>query len=246
MDARTGADTFTTRTGAIALPLAIIVFVVSTAIHPSREAPMDNPAIFMEYAQSDGWIAIHFAQWLGVLLLFSGFVALYYSITTKQEAAAGVARFGFGAAVLTAASLTMLQAIDGVTLKWAVDAWVTAPADLKAAAFTAAEVARWTEYATQSYSNILLGLTLLLYGLAIALGTVYPRWLGWIAAGSGVAWIIHGLMVPYIGLFNSIPRLVALVLMAVWAFIMGYLMWRDGSRGRIRRTQSATPHAPPG
>src|SRR5215218_7225918 len=110
MDARTGADTFTTRTGAVALPLAIIVFVVSTAIHPSREAPMDNLAIFMEYAKSDGWIAIHFAQWLGVLLLFGGFLALYYSITTKQEAAAGVARFGFGAAVLTAASLTMLQA----------------------------------------------------------------------------------------------------------------------------------------
>ena len=40
MDARTGAETFTTRIGALALPLAIIVFVVSTAIHPSREAPM--------------------------------------------------------------------------------------------------------------------------------------------------------------------------------------------------------------
>jgi hypothetical protein len=128
--------------------------------------------------------------------------------------------------------------------KWAVDAWVSAPADLKAAAFTVAEVARWTEYATQSYSNILLGLTLVLYGLAIALGTVYHRWLGRIAVGSGVAWIIHGLMVPYIGLFNSIPRPVALLLMAVWAFIMGYLMWRNGSRGCIRRTQSATPHAP--
>ena len=89
-------------------------------------------------------------------------------------------------------------------------------------------MARWTEYATQSYSEHPAGLTLLLYGLAIALGTVYPRWLGWIAVGSGVAWIIHGLMVPYIGLFNSIPRLVALVLMAVWAFIMGYLMWRNG------------------
>jgi hypothetical protein len=59
-----------------------------------------------------------------------------------------------------------------------------------------------------------------------------------------VAWIIHGLMVSYIGLFDSIPRLVALVLMAVWAFIMGYLMWRNGSSGRIRRAQSATPHAP--
>ena len=62
MDARTGAEANTTRFGAVALPLAIIVFVVSTAIHPSREEPMDNPAVFMEYAQSDGWIAIHLAQ----------------------------------------------------------------------------------------------------------------------------------------------------------------------------------------
>jgi hypothetical protein len=41
------------RIGAVALPLVIIVFVVSTAIHPSREAPIDNRAIFMEYAQRE-------------------------------------------------------------------------------------------------------------------------------------------------------------------------------------------------
>ena len=46
------------------------------------------------------------------------------------------------------------------------------------------------------------------------------------AVGSGVAWIVHGVMVPYIGLFDSIPRLVAIVLMALWAFIIGVLMWR--------------------
>jgi hypothetical protein len=181
-------------------------------------------------------------------LLFGGLLALFYTITTNSESAGaggGVARFGLAAAVLTAASLTMLQAVEGVALKWAVDEWAGAPAaEQEVAAFAAAEALRWTEYSLQSYSNILLGLTLILYGLAITLGTVYPRWLGWVAAGSGVAWIVHGLMVPYIGLFNSIPRLVALVLMAVWAFIMGYLMWREGSRGRIRRTQSATPHAP--
>jgi hypothetical protein len=243
MDAPTGAEVLTSRIGAMVLPLAIIVFVVSTAIHPSREEPMDNPAIFMEYAQSDGWVAIHLAQWLGALLLFGGFVAVYYSITRRSEAGAAVvvARFGFGAAVLTAASLTMLQAVDGVALKWAVDAWVSAPADQETAAFAAAQALRWTEYSLQSYSNILLGLTLILYGLAIALGTAYPRWLGWVAGGSGVAWIVHGLMVPYIGLFNSIPRLVALVLMAVWAFGMAFVMWRERSRGRIARPESAVP-----
>jgi hypothetical protein len=74
---------------------------------------------------------------------------------------------------------------------------------------------RWTDYALQSFSNILLGLTLILYGLAIAVGTVYPRWLGWVAAGSGAAWIVHGLMVPYIGFFDAIPRGVAIVLLSL-------------------------------
>ena len=104
---------------------------------------------------------------------------------------------------------------------------------------------RWTEYSLQSYSNILLGLTLILYGLAIMLGTVYPRWLGWVAAGSGVAWIVHGLMVPYVGFFDSTPRLVAIVLLAVWAFVMAFLMWRNSSHGRIASHESAKPSASP-
>jgi hypothetical protein len=181
------------------------------------------------------------------LLLFSGLVALYYSIATMPGADAAVARFGLVGAVLTAASITMLQAVDGVTLKWAVDAWAIAPPDQEVAAFAAAEAVRWTEYALQSYSNILLGLTLILYGLAIGLGTVFPRWLGVVAAGSGVAWIVHGLMVPYIGLFDSIPRGVALVLMSLWVFIMAFLMWRNTSRGRTARPDSAPqePAKPP-
>ncbi len=54
MDARMGAEAITTRIGAMALPLGIILFVLSTAIgHPSREDVMDNPTVFMEYAQDD-------------------------------------------------------------------------------------------------------------------------------------------------------------------------------------------------
>jgi hypothetical protein len=243
MDARIEAEAITTRIGAIALPLGIILFVVATAVfHPNREAPMDNPAVFTEYSQSDSWVAVHLAQWFAALLIIGGLVALYYSITTKPEAnAAAVARFGFAAALLTGASLTMLQAVDGVALKWAVDTWVRVPADQGAAAFSAAQALRWTEYSLQSYSNILLGLTLILYGLAIALGTVYPRWLGWLAAASGGAWIVHGLMVPYVGLFDSIPRGVATVLMALWAFVIAVLMWRNSSRGFLSRPEAAPP-----
>jgi hypothetical protein len=238
-DARMGAESITIRIGAVAFPLGVILLVVSTILHPSGEV-MNNLVIFRVYAQDDSWIAVHFGQWFGGLLFFGGLLAAYYSITAKSESAgAGIARFGFAAAVLTLASTTILQLVDGVALQWAVDAWATAPADQEAATFAVAEGLRWTEYGLQSYSNILPGLTLILYGLAIALGTVYPRWLGWVAVGSGVAWIVHGLMVPYIGLFESPPRGVALVLMYLWAFIMAFQMWRNSSRGRIARPESA-------
>ena len=234
MEAWLGAEAITARIGAVSLPLSIILFVISTAIfHPHREDPMDNQAVFMEYAQYDGWIADHFAQWVAVLLLIGGLVALYYSLTTKPTVAAGIARFGFAAALLTGGAFTMLQAVDGVALKWAVDAWASAPADQQDAAFAAALTVRWTEYALQSYSNLLLGLTLILYGLAMTLSAVYPRWLGWVALGSGAAWIVHGVMVPYIGFFDSIPRLVAIVLLAVWGFSTAFLMWRNSSSGHI-------------
>ena len=141
----------------IDLPPLVFLLVVSTSFHPFREDVMDNPAVFMEYAQSDSWIVVHLAQWFAALLVVGGLVALYYSITTKPEAGAGVARFGLATAVLTAASVTMLQAVDGVALKWAVDAWASAPADQEAAAFAAVEALRWTEYALQSFSNIYRG-----------------------------------------------------------------------------------------
>ncbi|AOT05033.1 hypothetical protein [Arthrobacter sp. U41] len=230
------------RIGAVALPLGVILLVAATAVHPSREDVMNHTAVFGEYAQSDGWIAIHFTQWAAALVFFGGLVALYFAMTAKQEGPTALARFGLAAVVLTAAGITMLQAVDGVALKWAVDSWANAPADQESSAFSAAMGLRWTEYALQSYSNILLGLTLIFFGLAIAYGNVYSRWPGWLAAGSGAAWIVHGLMVSYVGLFDSAPRLVALLLMAVWAFVMAVQMWPGGRRGRTART--AAPAGP--
>ena len=230
------------KTGAIALPLGVILLVAATAVHPSREDVMNHTAVFSEYAQSDGWIAIHFTQWLAGLVFFGGLVALYFAMAANRGGATAMARFGLAAVVLTAAAITMLQAVDGIALKWAVDAWTDAPADQESAAFSAAMGLRWTEYALQSYSNILLGLTLIFFGLALASGRAYFRWPGWLAVVSGVAWIIHGLMVSYVGLFDSVPRLAALAFMAVWAFVMAFQMWPGGGRGRAART--AAPAGP--
>ncbi len=230
-----GDDAITTRMGAVALPIGVVLIAISEVFHPSREDPTDFPAVFRENANSDVWTAVHLGEYFGFLFLLGGLVALYYSVRARSGAGAGLAPFGFAAAVTTASSFTVLQAVDGITLRYAVDAWVSAPPSQKAAAFAAAEVARWTEIGMNALSYFLAGLTLLIFGLAIAVGRAYPRWAGLIAAVSGAAFMYDGAVVAYEGFVPDIVKLVGLLLLAVWAFAMATLMWRKGSRGRIAR-----------
>jgi hypothetical protein len=234
-----GDDAITTRMGAMILPIGVILIAISEIFHPARENPMDFPAVFEEYAHSNVWTTVHLGEYFGFLLLLGGLVALYYSVSARPGAGAGLAPFGFAAAVTTAASFTVLQAVDGITLRYAVDHWASAPAPQKAAAFAAAEVARWTEIGMNSLSYFLAGLTLFLFGLAIALGRVYPRWVGLMAALSGAAFMYDGaLVVAYQGFVPSIIKVAGLLLLAGWAFVMAALMWRNGSRRRVARLGS--------
>ena len=165
----------TTRVEAAALPLGVLLIAISEIYHPSREDPMDLPAVFREYARSDVWTTVHLGEYFGFLLLLGGLVAIYYSIRARPGTGAGLAPFGLAAAVATVASFTVLQAVDGITLRYAVDAWVSAPSSQKPAAFAAAEAVRWTEIGMNALSYFLAGLSLFLFGVAIALGRAYPR-----------------------------------------------------------------------
>jgi hypothetical protein len=87
-------------------------------------------------------------------------------------------------------------------------------------------------------------LTLFLFGLAIVLGRVYPRWVGLVAAISGAAFMYNGVVeVAYEGFVASIVKLVGLLLLAVWAFVMAAFMWRNGSRRRMARRGPTSPGA---
>ena len=59
---------------------------------------------------------MHLGQYFGFMLIVGGLVALYYSISAQADMGAGVAPFGLAAAVTTAASYTVLQAVDGIAL----------------------------------------------------------------------------------------------------------------------------------
>lgn len=228
-----GDDASTARLGAVTLPIGVLLIAISEVFHPNREDPMDFPAVFREYAHSDVWTTVHLGEYFGFLFLLGGLVALYYSVSARPGLGAGLAPFGFAAAVTAAASFTVLQAVDGVTLRYAVHNWVSAPAPEKPIAFAAAEVARWTEIGMNGFSFFLAGLTL------------FPRWVGVIAAVSGAACMYDGAaVVAYEGFVPSTIKLVGLLLLVVWAFIMAVLMWREGNRRGVTRMRSTSHGAP--
>ena len=125
------------RIGSIAFLAGVIIAVVSTAIHPSTEDPFDHPLVFAEYARHDSWIAVHIGQLAGVIMVFAGgFVALYRLLVQSESSTASIISwFGLALAIMTASAIAVLQAVDGIALKMAVDSWVTAPSEEKAVTF---------------------------------------------------------------------------------------------------------------
>ena len=148
-----------------------------TLLHTGGPAN-DHPVIFDDYAGSHDWAAVHLGQFLGMALLVAGLMTFSQATEPPQRAAAWFARAG---AVLSAIALGLygaLQAVDGVALKQAVDAWVSAPAAEKAARFANAETVRWLEWGMRSYHSTALGLALLLIGAAVAATARVPRTIG--------------------------------------------------------------------
>jgi hypothetical protein len=85
----------------------------------------------------------------GVVVFAGGFVALYRLLVQSESmTASALAWIGFAVTILAASALSILQTVDGIALKRAVDSWAAAPAEEKTAAFRVAEGIKWTEIGT--------------------------------------------------------------------------------------------------
>jgi hypothetical protein len=92
--------------------------------------------------------------------------------------------------VSTLALYGVLQAVDGVALKQAVNAWASAPDAEKAARFTSAEAIRWLEWGLRSYQNFALGLALLLFAAAVVRTAWVPRSIAYLMGLSGLTYLV--------------------------------------------------------
>lgn len=217
------------RIGSVAFLAGLAIIIVSTIFHPSSQPLTNHPLVFAEYAASQTWIAAHIGQFAGVMLVFAGgFVALHRLFASSQSGTArALALLGLATAILAASTFAIIQAVDGIALKRAVDSWAAAPADEKAAAFRVAEGIRWIEIGTNSIFRILQGSVAVIFGTSIALSGILKRWIGVLGIFAGIFTIIFGVGIAYVGFANQpIVGDVSTITSLAWLAILGIFMWR--------------------
>src|SRR5206468_1458945 len=101
--------------------------------------------------------------------------------------------------IAAGATWAVLQAVDGVALKHAVNAWTNASGAEKSIRFADAETVRSLEEGVNSYFRLLLGTTVLLFGAAIVRTRLIPTWIGWVGVAGGVFYMLSGIAVAYRG-----------------------------------------------
>jgi hypothetical protein len=203
--------------------------LVTMAWHPSGSED-DHEAIFTEYAASDGWVATHFGQFLGVGLAIAGFIVLCRALMAAGDLNL-LPRLAIAALIATGAAFAILQGLDGIALKQAVDAWAASSGSEEQIRFADAETLRWTEWGFQSYFRVLLGISLVLIGLAVVVKPLLAQLLGWLAVVAGAMSIVTGVDVAYRGLEGGLQDALSPIFqLAVIVFAIGVLA--AGLRGR--------------
>jgi hypothetical protein len=187
------ADHKLLRLSAMLLLLGFLVFEVVSLLH--APGANDHQAAFAAYANSSSWTAVHLGQFVGMAVLLAGLLVLFFALGVSQ----GTPRWlGFFGAIATGVALALygvLQAVDGVALKQATDAWVSAPAAEQATRLASAEAIRWLEWGTNSYWSFMRGLALVLFATTIVLTARVPRLIGYLMGLSGLAFIVLGWLV---------------------------------------------------
>ena len=220
-------DRKTLRLSAVLLVVGFILYVIVGLLHP--DGPANNHSVvFAEYASSASWTAVHLGQFAGMAVIIAGLLVLHFALDLRAGGAAWLARLGAVAAAVALGLYGVLQAVDGVALKQAVDAWASAPEADKAARFASAETVRWLEWGTRSYQSFMFGLTLILLGSAVAMTARLPRALGYLMGLSGLAYIAQGWVLGSEGFpaTNTVAILAGYVLILAWIIWLAVVAWR--------------------
>lgn len=204
----------------------VALLFIGTYLHPMRADPNDVVAAFSEYAADPLWVPSHLTQLAGVILVVTALLLLAQQL--KSGRATGWARIGVAAAIVSLTLTAALQAIDGIALKFMVDAWAAAPAAQKDAAFHAAFAIRQVEIGLAGMASLLFGLTVTIYGITLLADGFYPIATGVLGIVAGALTMISGVVMAHTG-FSRLTMAInmpASFILLGWMLTLGVFMWR--------------------
>jgi hypothetical protein len=214
---------------AVLLIAGTVVYWVAQQFHP--EGGVTPNEVFTAYANSTSWVLVHAVQFAGSAIVIFGLLALFFALNANLGIQEVVNRFAAASAVAALALNGVLYAVDGVALKQAVDAWVSAPASEQPAYFAVVQGIRGVEWGMRSYVLIATGLSLLLFAIVIASTKRIPRPIGYIMGFTGLAQIFggYGYGTAYTSTSGFITPNVAIyslliIVWSIWLLISAYRM----------------------
>jgi Domain of unknown function (DUF4386) len=171
---------------------------------------------------------VHLGQFASMAILLAGLLTLFFALDGQDGTARWAGRCGAASVAASLALYGVLQAVDGVALKQAVNAWASAPEAEKAARFASAEAIRWLEWGVRSYQDVTLGLALLLFAAAVMRTVWVPRPIAYLMGLSGLTYLVQGWVAGSEGFSptQSAAIVLAWVLSLVWMIWLVVVAWR--------------------
>ncbi|SFP69036.1 hypothetical protein SAMN05421810_103111 [Amycolatopsis arida] len=180
--------------GAVALVAGTVLYAAMSFLH--GDPPITEPDEILDYvADRPLWRAEHMVNILAVFLWLGAFTAL--TGATAGTAAHRVARYAQATLTATAGVYTVYFGIHAFGTTAMADRWVEASGAAREAMLTETQAVLDVLASVAFPAQGLLGLSILLYGVSIALSTDLPRWLGWIGAVAGAGWLAGAVLMTF-------------------------------------------------
>jgi hypothetical protein len=202
---------------------------ITPLFHPGPSLSAGDSIVFEAYADSTNWTLVHVLQFLGDGLIAFGLMTLYSALNVKSGLVGQVSRFALYSAIASLTFFAVVLAVDGIALRYAIDAWLNAPPSDQSSYFAVAQGIRALEWAARGYSDYLTGLTLALFATVIVLTARISRPIGYLMTLLGLAYIARGYTYGMSYVVNNeaitiyvlIPGVLA---WTVWLFVLAYRM----------------------
>jgi hypothetical protein len=204
-----------------------VIGAVGNALHPHVAVSMTSK--LQAIAGNEAWVAVHLTILVAILLVIGGLVGLARRLDDGRGGS--LARIAIAAALVGGALATVSTSIDGFAMKPLALDWAAASTSDAAAVLGLAGAVQVVGFAIWSMAIfVLFGAAFACFGAAFVASGQFPAWLGWLAIVSGIGSAAAALLqIANTGEVQVAETLffASSLLVTVWVFAMGVLVWRD-------------------